>query len=330
MQKVSRIGRDKTIEKNYIQKWQFLIAEYLLTKKGNHPKFRFVSDFYRSHNTNRQTFCKYYNRYLNSGVDKDLLPRKRGPKWQSRIPSAEIESQVLLERKKGLNKYEICLILKPKLGSNTPSPSGVYNICKRAGLNQLNHKMKEEKQKIIKTFAGELGHIDCHYLSKDLITSKQRKRYYLVGIIDDYSRIVWAEAVEDIKSLTVMFSTLKSINMINQTYAIQFQEILSDNGSEFSSRSDKSKDSHPFERMLIELGIKHRYTKPYRPQTNGKIERFWRTLNEDLIEGTCFDSIDHYRDELTKYLFYYNQMRPHQSLNGLTPEQFLKKESNDS
>ena len=81
-----------------------------------------------------------------------------------------------------------------------------------------------------------------------------------------------------------MFSALKSINMINQTYNIQFQEIISDNGSEFSSRSNKSKDSHPFERMLTELGIKHRYTKPYRPQTNGKIERFWRTLNEDLID----------------------------------------------
>ena len=178
MQKISNIGKDKTIEKNYIQKWQFLIQEYLLVKKGKHSRFRFVSDFYRSHNTNRQTFCKYYNRYLNSGIDKDLLPRKRGPKWQSRIPSAEIESLVLLERRKGLNKYEICLILKPQLGDKTPSPSGVYNICKRAGLNQLNHNMKEEKQKIIKTFAGELGHVDCHYLSKDLILSEQRKRYY--------------------------------------------------------------------------------------------------------------------------------------------------------
>ena len=118
MQKISNIGKDKTIEKNYIQKWQFLIQEYLLVKKGKHSRFRFVSDFYRSHNTNRQTFCKYYNRYLNSGIDKDLLPRKRGPKWQSRIASAEIESLVLLERRKGLNKYEICLILKPQLGDN--------------------------------------------------------------------------------------------------------------------------------------------------------------------------------------------------------------------
>ena len=47
---------------------------------------------------------------------------------------------------------------------------------------------------------------------------------------------------------------------------------------------------HPMERMLLELGITHRYTRPYRPQTNGKVERFWRTLNEDLLEGTTFES----------------------------------------
>ena len=102
-------SKDKTIERNYIQKWQFLIAEYLSTKNGKHSKFRFVNDFYSFHNINRQTFCKYYNRYLNSGMDKDFLPRKRGPKWQSRRPDANIETQVLLERKKGLSKYEICL-----------------------------------------------------------------------------------------------------------------------------------------------------------------------------------------------------------------------------
>lgn len=314
---------DKTIERNYIQKWQFLIEEYLLTKRGRHGKFKFVSDFYHFHKINRQTFCKYYNRYLNSGFEQDLLPRKRGPKWQSRRIDAQIESEILLQRRLGLNKYEIFFVLKDKLKDRTPSPSGIYNVCKRAGMNKRSRQMiKEKKQVIQKSYAGEMAHIDCHHLSKDLILTGQRKKYYLVGIIDDYSRIAWAEVVEDVKSLSVMFSALKAINVINQYYQIQFGEILSDNGSEFSSKNNQN--SHPFERMLIELGIKHRYTRPYRPQTNGKIERFWRTLNEDLIEGTCFDSIDHFKNELTKYLFYYNQMRPHQSLNGSTPEKFLK------
>ena len=44
--------------------------------------------------------------------------------------------------------------------------------------------------------------------------------------------------------------------------------------------------------MFQELGITHRYTRPYRPQTNGKIERFWRTLNEDLLDETTFESVE--------------------------------------
>lgn len=83
--------------------------------------------------------------------------------------------------------------------------------------------------------------------------------------------------------------------------------------------------NNTFERLLMELKIKHRYTRPYRPQTNGKVERFWRTLNEDLIEGTYFESIDHFKKELLDYLLYYNKLRPHQGLDGQTSEQFAKK-----
>ena len=53
-------SKDKTIERSYIQKYQFLISDYELVKQKRHPKFRFVSDFYKHHNTCRQTFLKYY------------------------------------------------------------------------------------------------------------------------------------------------------------------------------------------------------------------------------------------------------------------------------
>ena len=88
--------------------------------------------------------------------------------------------------------------------------------------------------------------------------------------------------VSDLKSLTVMFSALKSFNLLHQ---LQFAEVLTDNGSEFAAPTQPA--THPFERMLLELGITHRYTRPYRPQTNGKVERFWQTLNDDLIDGTA-------------------------------------------
>lgn len=317
-----RNTEDSTLKRNYLQKWRFLIREYDLTKAKKHHCFRFVSDFYKYHNTNRQTFLKYYNRFKQSGAEKDLLPQKRGPRWKTRRPLSFIEQKVIEERLKGNNRYEIHAILKPKLKSHTPTPSGIYAILKRANLNRLKPKMKLNKRKIIKEKAGELGHIDCHYLSKDLIVNGT-KRYYLVCVIDSYSRIAWAEVMEDIKSISVMFATLKSLNLLNTEYKIQFEEVLTDNGPEFASRNNK--EHHPFERMLLELGIKHRYTQPYRPQTNGKVERFWRTLNEDLIEDTTFDSIEEFKEELMQYLLYYNNMRCHQSLGGLAPKAFLER-----
>jgi len=72
-----------------------------------------------------------------------------------------------------------------------------------------------------------------------------------------------------------MFAVLKSLNLLRIEYGLDVKTIITDNGSEFGSGPlCKNKSEHPFERLLLEMDIKHRYTKPYRPQTNGKIERF--------------------------------------------------------
>ena len=153
--------------------------------------------------------------------------------------------------------------------------------------------MKQNKRKIIKTKAGELGHIDCHYLPKGLIKNEPTKRYFLLGLIDDCTRICWLEVLDSIKSLNVMFATLQTLNRIYDTYNFKFKTIMTDNGSEFTSKSNKleTKRNHPLERLLIELGIKHIKTKPYRPQTNGKIERFWRTVEDEAIEGADYENV---------------------------------------
>ena len=100
-------SNDRTIERNYVQKYRFLIREYELVKAKKHPQFRFVQDFYNFHGTNRQTFAKYYNRHRQRGDDETLLPRKRGPKWKSRRTLPYIEQKVLELRRKGVNRYEI-------------------------------------------------------------------------------------------------------------------------------------------------------------------------------------------------------------------------------
>lgn len=316
--------KDMTLERKYLDTYRNMIKEYELVKQKSHPVYRFVEDLYKAWGTNRKSFLKYYNRFKQGGKESDLLPRKRGPKYRTRRPLKFIENKVIALRQKGNSKHEIVSILKPSLKKHTPSASGVYTICKRYGLNRLSIKQKANKRKIIKERMGELGHIDCHHLGKNIIRGKVQK-LYLVCLLDDHSRLAWVEVTEDVTSLTVMFATLKCINMLHDEYQIKFEEILSDNGPEFGQRTSKSKMQHPFERMLIELSIKHRYTRPYRPQTNGKVERFWKTLKEDLLEGTDFDSLEELKDEVLQYMCYYNHERPHMGIEGNTPAAMAEK-----
>ena len=179
-------GRDATLERNNVKYWLHLISEYELVKSKRHNRFRFVTDLYFSYGIKRQHFIKYYNRYKNNAYCSDyLLPQKRGPKYHSRRVAGFIEEKVILLRSRGLSKYEISNILRPKLGKFTPSNTTIYNISKRNGLNKLRPKMKQQYvTRIIKDNPGDLGHIDCHYLPTGIIENDS-KRYYLCAIIDD-------------------------------------------------------------------------------------------------------------------------------------------------
>ncbi len=147
--------------------------------------------------------------------------------------------------------------------------------------------------------------------------AKYYNRRYLVSVVDARARLAWAEVADDLKRLSVMFAALKSLNLLNAEYGIRFEAVLTDNGAEAASRGNLA--GHPVERLLGELGIKHRRRGPYRPQTNGKAERFWRTLNEELLEGTTFEMAEELREELGLYLLYYNTARPHQGLGARRP-----------
>ncbi len=120
-------SHDRTVERNYIQKWRFLIREYELVKAKSHPHFRFVQDFYNFHGTNRQTFAKYYNRYRQERSDGSLLPLRRGPRWKSRRTLPFIEEKVLELRRKGINRYEIYGNTSP--GAEVPHSFTLHDLC---------------------------------------------------------------------------------------------------------------------------------------------------------------------------------------------------------
>lgn len=311
------------IEKRYIEKFAYIVTDYEAIKKRQHPIYTKCSELFEVHRMDRRVFNKYYHRYLESGRDLNaFLPRKRGPRFLSSSRSPEIEKRMTELRSQGQNRYFISNELKLLTNNKGLSPSSVYRALQKRGLNRLKPKMKQERRSYVKERAGQLGHLDCHYLSDKVISGETKKRY-LVALMDDATRIVYAEVVDDITALTVMFATMRLINVFLSQYDIKFEAIMTDNGSEFGRRNSKSKEDHPFERMLMEFDIRHCYTPPYKPQVNGKIERFWKTIYDDMIDAD-YDSIAEFRDKLIQYCCYYNHERLHQGLNHKTPFQTLE------
>jgi transposase InsO family protein len=309
--------RDKRLERRHTEQMVRHITEYELVKAKSHPTFKTAEAFYNARGLCRQNFSKYYRRYVQSGRKLDvLLPRKAGRQYRELLTyDRTLLEKIKTIRDKGYNKFDIALLLKKEIPILL-SASTVYRLMKKLGLNRLNMTLKEEKRRIIKMNAGELGHIDIHYVSKGTVREVGNKPLYLLGLMDDYSRIVSLEVLGSLHSIEVMFASLELCLRLKERYAIQFTAILSDNGSEFAS---KKNPRHPFERLLQFYQIKHYYTQPYRPQTNGKIERFWETLENELLIGETFDTLQEFKEMLFGYTLYYNEHRSHQGLSNRTP-----------
>lgn len=310
------------INRTLASKMLMCIEEYERIKRKESKTFKTVKAFCEYHHFSHQNFMKIYHRYQQQGTMASLVPQKRGPKYQKRRTDLHIEQEIIRLRQQGNNRYEIRNILLAK-NLLAPCASTVYNLCRKHGLNRLTKPQKQERRKIIMSKIGELVHIDCHQLSKGITIAEPQQTYYLLGIIDDYSRLAWVEVIENKKALTVMFATLKAFNMLKLNYNIEIESVMTDNGAEFGSGPfAKNKDEHPFERLLSEMQMKHIYTRPYRPQTNGKIERFWKTLKEDFIDDALYNDLEDLKNELLGFLIYYNEHRPHAALRNLTPKSF--------
>lgn len=314
-------GQDKTMERRHIMTMLRHIDEYELVKRKRHEVYVKAQEFYDSKGICKQNFLKYYRRYLLANRDiSALIPHKSGRKFKDVIKyEPEIIVKIQEIRSKGYNRFDISRLMK-KLNNIEITPTAVYRLMKKLGINRLNPVIKEEKRRIIKMSVGELGHIDIHYVSKGTVKETGNKKLYIIGIIDDYSRVCWLEVIDSIKAMNVMFASLEVLIRLKDRYNIEFKEMMSDNGSEFASKNNAE---HPFEKMLSFYDIKHRYTKPCSPQTNGKIERFWKTIEDELLSGETFETLEEFKHYIRGYAVYYNEHRIHQGINNKMPVEMV-------
>jgi transposase InsO family protein len=220
------------------------------------------------------------------------------------------------------------------------SRSAVYRTLARYGIN----KTPVEKRALSKTFKeydpGYL-HIDVTYLPKI-----EGKKHYLFVAIDRATRAIFYE-LYDAKTAENAASFLQECK---DFFPFRIHTILTDNGLEFTNRLIKSKKGEFCKKdSLFDLeckkdennSIEHRLTKPNTPKTNGMVERANGIIKSATVTNTTYSSVIEMKDDLTKFLIYYNLQRRHGSLKKelgvktplqaiekwyeLKPELFIKK-----
>ena len=140
---------------------------------------------------------------------------------------------------------------------------------------------------------------------------RQNRRVYMVAFMDDHSRFITGYGIHASQSAALVLEVVRAAIVAYGTP----QEMLTDNGSQYVTWRGTS----AFHREMDKRGIKHIVAKPQRPQTLGKIERFWGTLWRECIETSVFLDLDDARRRIGHFIDYYNFQRPHQGIDGLVP-----------
>jgi transposase InsO family protein len=305
-----------------IKRWIPILEEYEKIKRNDDPRsFRFVKDLCQAHHISAKELRRYHRKWVEGSCHTDaLLPRRRGAKPGSRRTPKAVERNIIKAyRRFGSNRYELVMIFKPYYLDQTPSPATMDRIKARYPLNESAKALIKRYEK---QAPGELAHIDLTKLPKDVRCSFKVKELYMAAICDDCTRLTYAEVLKDKKASTLTYFMARSLSWFKQIYNFEFESIMSDNGPEFRGTLERE---HPFETLCCQLGIRHIYTQPYRPQTNGKIEAFWKIIKNEFCSPNTFESDQDLMLNLGNYLFEYNHLRRHGGLNYLTPFDKLQK-----
>lgn len=197
------------------------------------------------------------------------------------------------------------------------SRSTVHRVLCRFGRQHLHVKTRESVQRIVHHHPGAQVGIDF----KELTSVGGGRPLFQISAIDSFSRLGFVRIVDRALGRHAV-AFLEEVVAEFERRGVRVERVLTDNGFQFTMRYAYHRDYLcGFDKVCRRLGIKHQLTRPYRPQTNGKVERFHRTADDELYKRRNFQSNDERTEALADWILIYNTKRPHLALNGITPEQ---------
>jgi transposase InsO family protein len=243
--------------------------------------------------------------------------RSSVPHYQPRKVSALVEEEVRLERERtNRGPWYLGIVLK------RPT-STVYKILCRLGMNRLVVPLPPQPvQRYEYRQPGALLHVDVKRLgTKGLVRMPWSVRrtlgfQCLHVMLDDCSRFVFAAIYPD-ETAGSASEFLERGLLHFAGLGVSAQRVLTDNGSAYTSER--------WHNTCQLLGVRHVRTRPYRPQTNGKCERWHRTLMQEALPSALLPSLQARAVVIENFVNQYNTRRPHKALNGKTPLHRLAK-----
>ena len=188
------------------------------------------------------------------------------------------------------------------------SPSTVYRVLKKAGLlNKWSNSKTKKKQGFIQPLKPhEHWHIDITYVN--ILGSI----FFLITVLDGASRYV---VDYDLRANMTEYDVEVVLQKAKEKYPEAKPRVISDNGPQFISKD--------FKEFIRLSGFTHVRTAPYHPQSNGKIERFHKTIKIEEIRKNGYISLDDAKKYIALFIEYYNAERLHSAIDYLTPEDVL-------
>jgi transposase InsO family protein len=284
-------------------------------------------------NVSWPTAKRWADRYRVAGEDGMADRSSRPHRSPRRTPAPVVRKIVHLRWKKRLGPVAIA----DRLGL---APSTVHAVLARCRLNRLSHidrRTGEPIRRYEHDHPGSLLHVDVKKLGnipdgggwryvgraqgdkhRAATPDKPRNRHhnpkigtaFVHTVLDDHSRVAYAEIHDDETAATAI-GVLRRATVWFAARGVTVERVLSDNGSAYRS--------HAWRDVCAELGITPKRTRPYRPQTNGKIERFHRTMADGWAFARMFLSESARRKALPTWLHEYNHHRPHTAIGRRPP-----------